>query len=1361
MEGIMKNMRIRGIKTKLVLWFITISLASLMILMYITYLQRVNVIQSRTFEKLTAIRDLKIQRLEDWLKERIGDIKTMSSDFELVEIEKITGTSVLNENESEILTNIRLLISRYLDNYDSYSEVFILHPSTGDIIVSTQKNSEGLNKANESYFTEPLKTKEYFIKDVHYSKSLARNILTYSIPIFKREKAENNIAGILVAQIDLKRSLYPILSERAGLGNTGETLIVNKEGMALNELRWHEDAPLNLKIVAKPALRAAGGKTGITLSKDYRGEEVMAAYAYIPEMQWGFVCKQDLYELNEPIRELGKNFIVLFIVASLLIYIMAHFVSRSVTMPIIDMNIMSQKIKNGDLSVRNKITSNDELGNLGNTINSMTASLETRIKIQESVSGISSSLLGPDNYTEFSSNLLKKLMELSGAHMAVFYTLDDSKKQFQHLASIGANTELLKPFKIENPEGELGKVISTGKISYIKDIQEDTHFVFKTSAGDIIPKELITIPIVIEDSIEALITLVSINKFEESIIDILGMSSFNINTSFKNIVTSDKTRLIAENLAESNTLLSTQSAELKQQSNELQEQNFQLGMQSKQVKEASRLKSEFLSNMSHELRTPLNSIITLSHVLVNETRKKLNEEENNYLKIVLRNGKRLLTLINDILDLSKIEAGKMDVVTKSISLQSFLPVISENIRPLADKKGLKISLEIPENLPNIKTDQDRLQQIISNLLGNAIKFTDKGSIHINVHNENELFNISIKDTGVGISEKDLLHIFDEFRQVDGSTSRQFGGTGLGLAIVHKLVKMLGGNIDVKSEVGKGSEFIVQLPHTWEGVHYDIKPITAPAPNPVSKKKTILVVDDDPNIVDEISNHFEKAGYNAIGCTSGSKALKLAELHRPLAITLDVIMPGMDGFEVLQKLKSKSETRDIPVIMVSISDNVETGFALGAVGYVPKPVDERVLLSEIMKLHFDAHKVMIVDDNSIDLDRLDRIISKENMSVIRAEGGKECLRLLEKSAPDILILDLIMPDIDGFQVIDAVRRSTRFKNLPIIIVTAKDLSPSEKEFLKGKVSSIIVKSDESILHIFEEIESNLKRLESQAVIKKAPGIKTRLLLVEDNKDAIIQMKTVLENEGYLLDVAMGGKQAIEYMSHTIPDGIILDLMMPEVDGFEVLNNIRGIEDTSGIPVLVLTAKDLTREDFQRLSTNNIQQLVQKGSVDIDELLFKIRLMLGNEPNPSARTKFVKKENVELTHEKTKVIANEKRDRPTILVVEDNPDNMITIKAVIKDKYYVIEATDGKMGLEMVNAHMPDLVLLDIALPKKDGIQVVNEIKKTPKTSAIPVIALTARAMKNDRELLLDAGCDEYVSKPIEYDVLLEKIKIFLK
>jgi CheY-like chemotaxis protein/signal transduction histidine kinase len=1094
--------------------------------------------------------------------------------------------------------------------------------------------------------------------------------------------------------------------------------------------------------------------------------------------------------------------------------------------PLLELTSAAEKYRQGNLDARSQYISRNEFGTLSSAFNDLAETIQTELLNKENTARIADVMLGNEELMAFCRALLPELIDRTDSNIGAVYFLQEEKKLFEPYYAIGLTQDKIRPFSAETHEGEFGAALTRKTITRIGAIPEDTIFDFATVAGNFKPKEIITIPIMQNQKVIAVISLASLNIYSVNAlkiinnswkslnIGIIGMLAFedireyshkldeqtkelhnqaeelqqqNVELNRQRLSTEEancELRAKNEEIKAQSEEMAAQSIELRKQTEELLQQNVELDQQRLAVEEANRLKSQFLSNMSHELRTPLNSVMALSRVLMMQASTKLSTEEVNYLEIIERNGKNLLTLINDILDLSKIEAGRMDINPKPFSLRMTIGDIVESIAPLAGEKQIEFHQDIPEDLPPLESDEIRVSQILQNLIGNAVKFTDAGSVTVSVRLNQERFFVRIADTGIGVAEKDLPYIFDEFRQVDGTSARKHEGTGLGLTIARKASRMLGGDITVQSSKEVGSIFTLTLPIAWRGKKPVLEPLVIRKVSGVkSERKTILIVDDEPDMAAMISRYLLQEGYNTLTATSGSEALILAERERPFAITLDIIMPDMDGWEVLQGLKKNPETKDIPVIIVSISEGRETGLALGAIGYVTKPVSKKQLISEIEKIGKPGTRsIMIADDNEMDRRQIGRIIEAEGLDLIEAKDGAVCLELIKKQVPDVLVLDLMMPELDGFAVLEKIRGNPETRDLPVIVVTAKDLSEEDRNKLSGNVFSVLEKSVATSVTLFAEIKRILQDLEGLARHPESekPVAPPRILLVEDNEAAIIQVKAILEVAGYVVNVARGGQDAFDFVSHTIPEGIILDLMMPGIDGFEVLEKIRGTQATAKIPVLILTAKDLTPADFKKLSANHIQQLVQKGDVDRGSLLFKISSMLGTRSGTQARLDEEaggkddrwrmtddRKEPPSVVCRPSSASAGAPQDArkaagpPCILIVEDNPDNMTTIKAILQNQYRIQEAEDGEEGLRLASEIIPDLILLDMALPKMDGFTVVRCLKDNTKLSQIPVIAMTARVMKGDREKILAAGCDDYISKPIDPKDCLKKITEYLK
>ena len=810
----MYKFHFKSIRNRLIFWFLIVAVIPLISALIIMYFQNVRIMERETLFKLTAIRDLKIENLEHWFEDRKNHLYIMSTDDELSDLEYITGNYPYDNRENEILERSRQIINRYYEYYYTYFDISIINPENNEILVSTNNSIINEKCSVMDNYNMSISKEELFISEIHYCESLFNYTISYSIPIFCSQHKGNHIVGILVARLNLDDTLYKVLGNKVGLGETGETLIVNKDSVVLSSLRWAENSILNRKLTSISGKNSALGKTGISINYDYRGEKVIAAYTYVEEMGWGFIAKQDFSELYRPIKSLLTNLILIFSLITIIIYILAFFIGNTISKPIITMEQLSYKIKSGDYSIRNSIKSLDELGSLATSMNEVTDSIEHKVELQKGILDISQTLMDQTSIRDFANTILRKLLEKMSADQAMFYVLNDYSSNYECFVSIGISDKRLK---ILTP----GDLTNNKHICLKKNNKELNEMIYNSNGSNTLLEEVISIPVIIDNINVAIILLTKPDKFTKEAYDLIIQSHLNLNSYYSNLISNERTRILAETLTKVNYFLEEQKNELQTQSNELNSQkeallwtteqlrskNEELEKKQTQIEEANRLKSEFLSNMSHELRTPLNSIMALSRALILQAEDKLDEEENSYLKIVERNGKHLLELINDILDLSKIEAGKIDISYTEVSIDSLLSELVESFDLIVTNKGLKMNLiESVQHPLLINTDQIRLNQILINIIGNAVKFTSTGHIDIVLDADQENIYISIRDTGIGISEENLPFIFDEFRQVDGTSSREYEGTGLGLAIVYKMIKLLGGDIKVNSRLGEGSVF---------------------------------------------------------------------------------------------------------------------------------------------------------------------------------------------------------------------------------------------------------------------------------------------------------------------------------------------------------------------------------------------------------------------------------------------------------------------------------------------------------------------------------------------------------------------------
>jgi CheY-like chemotaxis protein/signal transduction histidine kinase len=616
------------------------------------------------------------------------------------------------------------------------------------------------------------------------------------------------------------------------------------------------------------------------------------------------------------------------------------------------------------------------------------------------------------------------------------------------------------------------------------------------------------------------------------------------------------------------------------------------------IEEAARLKSEFLANFSHEIRTPLNGILGYCDLLLREEGSRLTPHGRRDLSIIKSNARTLLALINDILDLSKIEAGRAEIVKETVDAAPLVDECLATIKESLKGKEVETRAQIAPGAAHVVTDPLKLRQVLLNLLSNAAKFTDAGEVVCTLEAEESTLVVRVEDTGAGIPADQLPFIFDKFRQVDGSSRRRVGGTGLGLAIVREVVHLLGGTVTVTSVLGRGSTFTVKLPGAIEAnprpVHRE--PEVEPGPLPAGVSTTVLVVDDDPLIQHLLRGQLEAEGFKVLVAVDGVEGLTMAREARPHVVILDIHLPKLDGWQVLAELKSDPALANIPVIILSVEEQRSRAFSFGACEYLVKPVEADRLVSIVRRaVQPGAGDILVVDDDDDTREMVSRNLRRAGFTTVEARDGEEALLRARVVKPSMVILDLLMPRVDGFEVLRTMRAEGQ--DIPVLVLTGKALTPEERTVLKEGLVRIVSKDGVAIEHVIREAR---KVLVARRILETAKL--PRILYVEDSPQNRDIVRRYLGGDFDLYE-AEDGEHGLERATREVPDLILMDLSLPRIDGWEATRRLKANAALKHIPVVALTAH-AAREDQARARAAGCCDYLTKP-IEREQLLSTIR------------------------------------------------------------------------------------------------------------------------------------------------------------
>ena len=706
--------------------------------------------------------------------------------------------------------------------------------------------------------------------------------------------------------------------------------------------------------------------------------------------------------------------------------------------------------------------SEDEIGELGRNFNKAAALHSERARalaerdIQASVNAVLAAAATVNDLAGFGSKVLAEILQVSGASSGVLY-LPRPDGDFAPAIALGGS-------EAENAVGrdEARRAAQERRTIFVSvDPQTPTINLYD---GRILPRQSLTIPLIYFDHVVGVLSLGAGQAFTAAARNALSAIAPSLAVALAN--------------ASANERVAEQSRRLAEQNELLEEQRSRIARTARELQRASELKDRFLASVSHELRTPMTVILGFTGALLRGGQGQLTAQQKESLERVQRNARMLLRLINDVLDISKIEAGKMEVSPQPVDVTTLLRQVQTDFSEAASRKGLKLETSVAPGLGSVTSDPARLTQLLGNLVGNALKFTDEGTIAVRAEPRGEeRWALIVADTGIGIPEEEQEAVFEEFRQGEPQEHHGRGGTGLGLAIARKLAAALGGTITLESARGKGSVFTILLPRE-PGV--EAREPQAEPPVFVSARagqKTILVVDDDEGVRELLSFELKPYGVRVLQAADGAAGLRIAREEKPDAILLDVLMPNLDGWQTLRALKDDLETREIPVVVVSVVENRAFGISLGAFDHLIKPVDRTALLLTLSRAGALATKgpILVVDDDADVRRLLENELVSAGYRVRTAAGGAEALELVRRERPAAMLLDLAMPPPDGFEVLYRIRQDPALRDLSVIVVTARELSRSERDILERSVSRVLPKGSDAA----QLVESILRAIEDES------------------------------------------------------------------------------------------------------------------------------------------------------------------------------------------------------------------------------------------------------------------------------------------
>ena len=1004
--------------------------------------------------------------------------------------------------------------------------------------------------------------------------------------------------------------------------------------------------------------------------------------------------------------------------SAIAMFILCFFIARSITKPITTLSKAARSVAEGELDHNIEIKSGGEIGELADSFNDMISNLrltteknDTHNWLKTGQMELNVKMRGEQDIETLGRNIIGYLTEYLNAQVGILY-MSGNDSRLKQIGSYAYAQRKNTPNEFMPGEGLVGQAASGKKHILLTNCPDDS---ININSGIVkaTPKHILIFPLILNNEVRGVAELGSFLEFQDVHLTFLDQVAESIAIALNTVLSRNNTEILLEQtqqqaeelqareealrqsneeleenaiaLKESESRLQAQQEELRQTNEEIEEQKEYVEKKNKELKAArntieeraqeleqsSKYKSEFLANMSHELRTPLNSILLLSRLLGDNKDGSLSEDQVESVQSINSSGNDLLELINDVLDLSKVESGKMDLQIEDMYLKDFCNNIKRNFQHVAKENGISLNIEIEDGLPeHIRTDEQRVEQIVKNFLSNAFKFTSEGSVSLQISRSNELSGsaidlsngkldqaktvlFSVIDTGIGIPEEKQRVIFEAFQQADGSTSRKYGGTGLGLSISKELSGLLNGKIHMTSTHGKGSTFALYLPETFESETKTVE--TSPIQSSVntepetyvSKKpkkqdsrkeieenikddrktiseedKSILIIEDDPVFLKILRDLTREHGFKCLVAGDGETGLQFADYYKPSGIILDLNLPGINGWTVMSRLKDNPESRHIPVHFISASDNKFDALKMGAIDYVTKPVSPEVIDQVFEKFNKIISKpvkdLLVVEDNPEQAELISSIIGSGDVKITAVSTATEAYEQILTGKFDCMVLDISLPDMSGIELLNKVRKNDELFQLPVIVYTGRDLTNEEKRIIDEYAATTIIKGSGSHRKLLDEttlflhrVEANLPETQRKLLRmihdKEAVLSGKKILVVDDDMRNVFSIKKVLEDKGIEIVIGKNGKEGLTCLNDN-PDIhlVLMDIMMPEMDGYTAIGEIRKQERFKNLPVIALTAKAMKGDRSKCIEAGANDYLAKP--FDIDRLFSMLRVWL---------------------------------------------------------------------------------------------------------------------------------------------------------